>query len=248
MSFPDSGPTPGPRDPAPRKPVRPSIRPFTRTLLDKPFQPFEMQLLQRMLANEQDFRIFCMFGRPICGPMAGCERPVVIRGRAYDSRVLRTVYLGTALESLLTSVGDQTTAPAAGAQTPDQPAATPEPPFTGTACLRSLLRPLLRDALLLEVASSPRPVYRLDHIGQTLATLSFEHFSACPDPASVVSALAQELVTDGLLGGPSDIVDVAGMPMFALGHMATPRGKAHVAGVVMPRWASARVRRTPAPG
>jgi hypothetical protein len=246
MSIPDSGPTP--RDPAPRKPVRPSIRPFTRTLMDKPFQPFEMQLLQRMLASERDFRIFCMFGRPTCGPLAGCDRPIVIRGRAYDSRVLRAVYLGTALETLLTSAGEQTAAQTNGGQTPEQPESAEAAPFTGTACLRSLLKPLLLDAILLEVAGSPRPVYRLDHIGQMLATLSFEHFAACPDPAAVISGLAQELAADGLLSGPSDILDVAGVPLFALGHVATPKGKAHVAGHVVPRWASARVRRTHAAG
>jgi hypothetical protein len=65
---------------------------------------------------------------------------------------------------------------------------------------------------------------------------------------AVVSSLAQELVGGGLLSGPSDILDVAGVPMFALGHVATPKGKAHVAGHVVPTWAIARVRRTHAAG
>lgn len=245
MSIPDSGSSPERRGPAPRKPVRPSIRPFTRTLLDKPFQPFEDQILRRMLASERDFRIFCMFGRPVSGPLPGCERPVVIRHRAYDSRVLRALYLGSAMDHMLSLPGDP-----AGATVALDPAAdgSAEPTaISGSSALRSLLHPLLRDAVLLEVASQARPTHRFDHLGPALATLCFEHFVGCPEPLRAIVTIADALASEGLLHGPSDIVEAAGSPMFSLGHQGTPKGRAHLAEHVLPKWECARLRRARTP-
>lgn len=240
MSIPDSGASPDRRDPAPRKPVRPSIRPYTRTLLDKPFQPFEDQILQRMLASEQDFRIFCMFGRPVCGPLPGCPRPVVIRNRGYDARLLRAVYLGLSMDHLLSS---QRVEPAATAE-----ATSHASERSGTEALASLLRPLLLDAVLLEIAGHAKTTWRLDPLGPALATLCFEHFTAHADPLQSLVDLADDLARQGLLQPPSDLIEVGGAPMFSLGYRGTPKGRAHLEEHVLPRWECARIRRSRLPG
>jgi len=236
MSIPDSGASPERRDPAPRKPVRPSIRPYTRTLLGKPFQPFEDQILQRMLASERDFRIFCMFGRPVCGPLPGCPRPVVIRNRGYDARLLRAVYLGLSMDQLLSTQGTEPTAASE--------AATQDPDRSGTEALATLLRPLLMDAVLLEIAGHAKATWRLDPLGPALATLCFEHFTAHADPLQGIVDIADGLASQGMLQAPSDLIEVGGAPMFSLGYRGTPKGRAHLEEHVLPRWECARIRRS----
>lgn len=242
MSMHDSGPSPERRGPAPRKPVRPSIRPFTRTLMDKPFQPFEQQILQRMVASEQDFRIFCMFGRPVGPSLPGCERPVTIRGRVYDSRILRTLYIGAATERILAGA-DAVPSPQADTDGRERPADPAETLHSRTVVQR-MLQPLLRDATLLEVAGHAKPTFCFAHLGTVLATLCFENFSTAADPLATVHDIADGLAKEGLLHAPSDIIDLDGVAMFSLGFKGTPRGRAHLAEHVLPRWECARVRRS----
>jgi hypothetical protein len=239
MSIPDSGASPERRDPTPRKPVRPSIRPYTRTLLDTPFQPFETQILQRMLASEQDFRIFCMFGRPVSPPCPGCERPVVIRNRTYNAPLLRAIYLGGSMDQLLSN------GPLVEAAGPEEASQHVQPPEnTGRRALATLLRPLLQDAVLLEIAGHAKATWRLDPLGPALATLCFEHFITVPDPLQGIVDIADALARQGLLQPPSDLIETGGAPMFSLGYSGTPKGRARLAEHVLPRWECARVRRS----
>lgn len=246
MSIPDSGSAPERRDPRPRKPVRPSILPFTRTLLDQPFQPFEWQMLERITASERNFRIFCMFGRPICAPLSGCERPIVIRGRAYDSGILRALYLGTAAEHLLTQTPEQASSQLLPINRESDSAATsPVPSITPESMIRQLLQPLLHDALLMELGTRPDGSPRLGHIGVVLATLCFEHFARCADPVQAVRDLAEELCMKDLLWAPIDsFMEVGDAPLFELAWRATDLGKDRISTNLMPKWECARVRRT----
>lgn len=191
--------------------------------MDKPFQPFEQQILQRMIASEQDFRIFCMFGRPVGASLPGCERPVTIRGRVYDSRILRTLYLGAATEHMLAGA-DAVPSPQAGTD-PHERSVGPAEIVNSRTVVQRMLRPLLRDATLLEVAGHAKSTFCFAHLGTVLATLCFEHFSTAADPLATVHDIADGLAKEGLLHAPADIIDPGGVSMFSLGFKGTPRGR-----------------------
>ena len=237
------GDTPSPRRPAS---VRPSHTSRGRRLLGVPWQAFELAFLENRLKTEQAFRRFCMFGRPAPDPVPGCEQPVRIGQHLYDAEALRNLYIaqgvGAAIQTLLERAR---TTPDASPPSRGKPAQTPQESTERvvTDVRLAALRPLVRDALLIEICTARGKMVDLDPIGANLATLAFEVFLADPAPHELPRRLAEELANEGLIR--RNVIEVLDhMEIYGAAHM----GRAVVLNSLLPRWRSTRVRQSRAHG
>jgi hypothetical protein len=84
------GPTPD-RNPSP---VRPSLPFWKRTVFDlMPLRRREVNAFMQRIERENDFRLFCIFGKPGPLPVAGCHHPVMLDGQVYNADLVRATYL-----------------------------------------------------------------------------------------------------------------------------------------------------------
>lgn len=232
MSTPEFGDAASPR---PRKPVRPSHSVRGRRLLGVPWQGFELAFLDTRIRTEQAFRRFCMFGRPAPEPMAGCEQPVRIGTNLYDAEALRNQYIAQGVGAAIQAMLEQ----ARQGASPNSPAVPPASTEQTVAALRqAALRPLLRDAMLIEICTSRGRVVDLELVGPNLAALAFEVFLADPAPHELPHRIALELASQGLVRR-SVIELLDRMEVFAPREM----GGAVVRNSLLPRWQGARLRR-----
>lgn len=232
MSTPDFGDAPSPRRPTP---VRPSHTPRSRRLLGVPWQAFELAFLDNRVKTEEAFRRFCMFGRPAPEPIAGCQQPVRIGTNLYDAEALRNLYIAQGVGAAIQTMLDQ-------ARQGD-PAATAKAPLQSTeqavsALRTAALRPLVRDAMLIEICTSRGRVVDMGVVGPNLAALAFEVFLADPAPHELPHRIAQALASEGLVRR-SVIELMDHMEVFGPREM----GSAVVRNSLLPRWQGARLRR-----
>jgi len=241
--MPDFGDAPSPRRPAS---VRPSHSLRGRRLLHVPWQAFEIAFLESRIQTEEAFRRFCMFGRLAPEPLPGCAQPVRVGQHLYDAEALRNLYIaqgvGVAVQKLLEhfrTPGAPTTPAAPAAET----AAQPSPEQVVTAVRLAALRPLLRDALLIEAGSARGKSIDFDLLGPNLAALAFEVFLADAAPHELPRRVAEELVGEGLLR--RTVIEVLDrMVVYGVREM----GRAVVQNSLLPRWRAARLRQDRAHG
>ena len=241
--MPDFGDAPSPRRPAP---VRPSHTARSRRLLGVPWQAFELAFLENRLQSEEAFRRFCMFGRPAPEPMPGCAQPVRIGQNLYDAEALRNLYIaqgvGAAIQELLERARKapnlEVQAPGCSGGGPNE---STEQAVTNVRL--AALRPLVRDALLIEVCTARGKVIDFDPIGPNLATLAFEVFLADAAPHELPRRIAEELANEGLLR--RNVIEMLDrMEVYG----ATGMGRAVVLNTLLPRWRSTRLRQSRAHG
>lgn len=232
MTMPDFGDAASPR---PRKPVRPSHSVRSRRLLGVPWQGFELAFLDTRIRTEEAFRRFCMFGRPAPESIAGCQQPVRIGTNLYDAEALRNLYIAQGVGAAIQTMLEQ-------ARQGDA-AATERSPLPSTeqavsALRTAALRPLVRDAMLIEICTSRGRVVDLDVVGPNLAALAFEVFLADAAPHELPHRIAQELASEGLVRR-SVIELLDHMEVFGPREM----GSAVVRNSLLPRWQGTRLRR-----
>jgi hypothetical protein len=232
MTMPEFGDAASPR---PRKPVRPSHSVRSRRLLGVPWQGFELAFLDTRVRTEEAFRRFCMFGRLAPEPLAGCQQPVRIGTNLYDAEALRNQYIaqgvGAAIQTMLEQArqGEPLGVPNSSGSSTEQAVA---------ALRQAALRPLVRDALLIEICTSRGRVVDLDLVGPNLAALAFEVFLADPAPHELPYRIAQELAAEGLVR--RTVIELLDrMEVFGPREM----GGAVVRNSLLPRWQGARLRR-----
>ena len=81
-----------PNDRNPR--VRPSLPPWKQASFH--FSPMTEQMARQFhgrIRNEQDMRIFCVFGMPGPMPVGKCHRPVLADGWVFEAGSLRAAYV-----------------------------------------------------------------------------------------------------------------------------------------------------------
>lgn len=241
--MPDFGDAPSPRRPAP---VRPSHTVRGRRLLGVPWQAFELAFLENRLKTEEAFRRFCMFGRPAPEPLPGCAQPVRIGTHLYDAEALRNLYIAQGVGSAVQALLEQAAGARDGAPGGEKAGASTKP-LSPEKIVRDLrvaaLRPLVRDALLIEVCTARGKTVDFDLIGPNLATLAFEVFLADPAPHELPRRLAEELSGEGLLR--RTVIELLDrMEVYGPTHM----GRAVVLNSLLPRWRSTRLRQSRAHG
>ena len=243
MSMSEFGDASSPRR---HTPVRPSHTLRGRRLLGVPWQAFELAFLENRLKTEEAFRRFCMFGRPAAEPMPGCAHPVRIGQHLYDAEALRNLYIaqsvGAAIQELLERARQMPDAPLRShGQTGHGAAESVDLAVSNVRV--AALRPLVRDALLIEICTARGKMVDLDPIGANLASLAFEVFLADPAPHELPRRLAEELANEGLIR--RNVIEVLDrMEIYGAAHM----GRAVVLNSLLPRWRSTRLRQSRAHG
>lgn len=239
MSFPDFD-----GDASPRRPlrVRPSITTAGRRLLGVPWQPFELEFLDHMVPTEQAFRRFCMFGRMAPSPMPNCARPVRIGGHLYDAEALQNAYIAQAIGGAVQQLLADAQKPGRGGTAGAKPAPSMEQSVAEMR--RLMLRPLVRDALLIEICARRAVPVDLRDVGANLAQLAFEVFLGDAAPHELPRRLVHELSKEGLVRrlpfGDSHIGSEIAVPCET--------ARSLVRGMLLPRWQCARVRPSRARG